>query len=79
MPADFSDFERLSLTFDRETRTVYRAGTGPAVVVMHEIPGLHPGVVRFGRVVRDAGCNGVILLRLAFSTLVSEAAEFREV
>jgi dienelactone hydrolase len=24
---------------------VYRAGSGPAVVVIHEMPGIHPGVV----------------------------------
>jgi dienelactone hydrolase len=34
---------------------VYRAGRGPAVIVIHEIPGLHPGVVSFARRVIDAG------------------------
>jgi dienelactone hydrolase len=34
---------------------VYRGGTGPAVVVMHEVPGLHPGVVAFGRRLIAAG------------------------
>jgi dienelactone hydrolase len=29
------------------TRPVYRRGTGPAVIVIHEIPGLHPLVVAF--------------------------------
>jgi dienelactone hydrolase len=28
---------------------VYRAGRGPVVIVMHEIPGLHPAVLRFAR------------------------------
>ena len=28
---------------------VYRGGTGPAVIVLHEIPGLHPGVIEFSQ------------------------------
>ncbi len=31
----------------RWTRPVYRRGTGPAVIVIHEMPGLHPQVIRF--------------------------------
>ncbi|WP_436775241.1 dienelactone hydrolase family protein [Yinghuangia sp. YIM S09857] len=38
-----------------EEKTVYVAGTGPAVVVMPEIPGISPDVVRFAAWVRDAG------------------------
>ena len=34
---------------------VYVAGTGPAVLVMTEMPGISPQVARFGRWVRDAG------------------------
>jgi dienelactone hydrolase len=34
---------------------VYQAGAGPAVVVIHEIPGLHPGVIAFGQRLVDAG------------------------
>jgi dienelactone hydrolase len=49
---DFSQFE-----FDHEgkRRTVYRKGTGPAVIVMHEVPGITPQVARFARYVVDAG------------------------
>ncbi|WFL77727.1 dienelactone hydrolase family protein [Altererythrobacter arenosus] len=55
-----TDFEPLELTFpDHEgnpaTRRVYRSGEGPAVVVMHEMPGLSPHVARFARWTRDAG------------------------
>src|SRR5215468_5393318 len=42
-------------TYDGVTRTVFRTGTGPAVLVIHEVPGLHPGVVAFGRRVVAAG------------------------
>jgi dienelactone hydrolase len=39
----------------RWTRPVYRKGSGPAVIVIHEMPGLHPLVVRFAERVADAG------------------------
>lgn len=43
--------------FSHEGRTypVYRKGSGPAVIVMHEMPGLHPLVVRFADRVAAAG------------------------
>jgi len=54
-PIDDTPLELRQLTFDDTTREVYCLGTGPAVVVMHEIPDLHPGVVEFGRIVAGAG------------------------
>lgn len=50
--ADFTLFE-----FDdgRWKRPVYRIGSGPAVIVIHEIPGLHPLVLRFARDVAAEG------------------------
>ena len=50
-----SGLDRTDVTFDGVTRTVFRGGTGPAVIVMHEIPNLHPGVIAFGRRVIAAG------------------------
>ncbi len=35
-----------SFTHDGFTHRVFRTGSGPAVIVIHEAPGLHPGVVR---------------------------------
>jgi dienelactone hydrolase len=49
------DFERYDATYEGKTRTVLRGGSGPAVVVMHEVPNLHPGVIDFGRRVVEAG------------------------
>jgi dienelactone hydrolase len=43
------------MTFDGVARDVYRRGTGPGVIVMHEIPGITPTVARFARKVADAG------------------------
>lgn len=49
------DFEPRAVTFDGVTKVVHVAGTGPAVIVMTEMPGISPQVARFGRWVRDAG------------------------
>ena len=38
------DYTRFEFTDGRWTRPVYRRGMGPAVIVIHEMPGLHPGV-----------------------------------
>jgi dienelactone hydrolase len=39
----------------RWTRPVYRRGNGPAVIVIHEMPGLHPLVIDFADRVASAG------------------------
>ena len=55
-PAEkFDDFDPRALTFDNDTKRVYVAGSGPAVIVMTEFPGITPDVARFARWVRDAG------------------------
>ena len=50
-------FERFEFTdpAGRWTRPVYRRGTGPAVIVIHEKPGLHPLVLRFASRIAAAG------------------------
>lgn len=49
------DFQHREVTLREETRRVYTAGAGPAVIVMAEMPGISPRVARFARWVRDAG------------------------
>jgi dienelactone hydrolase len=49
------DFERRQLSLLGETKRVFVAGRGPAVIVMTEMPGISPHVARFARFVRDAG------------------------
>lgn len=49
------DFVAREVTFDEVTKVVHVAGSGPAVIVMPEMPGISPHVARFGRWVRDAG------------------------
>ncbi|MER7953713.1 dienelactone hydrolase family protein [Streptomyces sp. NPDC096030] len=50
-----SDFTRRSVTVEEVEKTVYVAGAGPAVVVLPEMPGISPDVLRLARWVRDAG------------------------
>jgi dienelactone hydrolase len=50
-----NDFDPFPFSHDGAERTVYRKGAGPAVVVMHEIPGITPEVARFARRVADEG------------------------
>jgi hypothetical protein len=45
--ADRPEFQAFDFTHDRRTYEVFRGGSGPAVLVLHEIPGLHPGVIDF--------------------------------
>jgi dienelactone hydrolase len=42
-----SDYQLADFTAAPFTRPVYRRGSGPAVIVIHEVPGLHPLVVDF--------------------------------
>jgi dienelactone hydrolase len=49
------DFDPRAITLDGVTKVVHVAGSGPAVIVMTEMPGISPHVARFSRWVRDAG------------------------
>jgi dienelactone hydrolase len=49
------DFEARELALLEQTKTVLVSGSGPAVIVMPEMPGISPQVARFARWVRDAG------------------------
>ena len=55
-----ADYEVGSFTHDGTTRTVYRRGTGPAVVVLAEMPGITPRVVQFADRVVELGCTAVL-------------------
>jgi dienelactone hydrolase len=60
MSDPLSDFDRSSFVHAGETRTVYRAGSGPAVIVMSEIPGITPDVAGFAGKVAAAGLTAVM-------------------
>jgi dienelactone hydrolase len=50
-----ADFQETQFTHEGATRNVYRKGTGPGVLIMHEIPGITPQVAAFARRVEAEG------------------------
>ena len=48
-------YDRFDFESAPWTRPVYRKGSGPGVIIIHEMPGLHPEVVRFADRVAEAG------------------------
>ncbi len=57
---DLKDFEKTTFTNDGKTRDVFRKGSGPAVIIMAEIPGITPLVIAFANRVVDIGCTAVL-------------------
>jgi dienelactone hydrolase len=55
-----TDFESSPFTAEGTTRVIYRLGSGPAVIVISELPGITPLVARFGRTVAGAGFTAVL-------------------
>jgi len=53
--AALADYTKFRFKADGRSRTVYRRGSGPAVIIIHEMPGLHPQVIRFADRVAAAG------------------------
>jgi dienelactone hydrolase len=59
--ADVLDgFECETFTYDGKTRDVFRIGSGPAVVVIAEMPGITPKVLEFARRVAAIGCTATL-------------------
>ncbi|WP_437570922.1 dienelactone hydrolase family protein [Sorangium sp. So ce542] len=57
---DLATFQRERVTHHGETRDVYRRGTGPAVLVLTEMPGISPQVLGFADRVVALGCTAVL-------------------
>ena len=55
MTAAVPGFDAITFSHEGRAHEVYLAGAGPAVIVVHEMPGLHPGVTAFGQRLVDAG------------------------
>jgi dienelactone hydrolase len=61
MNSDVLDgFERTTFSDGGKSRTVFRLGTGPAVIVIAEMPGISPKVIEFARRVAAIGCTAVV-------------------
>jgi len=54
-PDPLDDFTSRRIEIDGLSKIVHVAGSGPAVIVMPETPGISPHLARFARWVRDAG------------------------
>ena len=54
-PEVLSSYDEFRFDDGRWTRTVFKKGKGPGVIIIHEMPGLHPLVVRFADHVASAG------------------------
>jgi dienelactone hydrolase len=57
---DLHDYERTTFTHHGKARTVFRKGSGPAVVVIAEMPGITPKVIAFADRVAAVGCTAVV-------------------
>jgi dienelactone hydrolase len=53
-------FEAATFAHEGKERVVFRRGSGPAVIVITEVPGITPTVAAFGRRVADAGFTAVL-------------------
>src|SRR5438270_4878737 len=53
--AALKDYQKFEFAEGPYRRPVWRRGSGPAVIVIHEMPGLHPLVIRFADRVAAAG------------------------
>lgn len=60
MTARLDGWERQSFSAAGFTRDTFRKGTGPGVVVIHEIPGITPAVIRFAEDVVERGFTVVL-------------------
>lgn len=54
---DLHTFAKSPFTHEGSTYDVYRKGTGPAVLVLTEIPGISPRVLGFADTVVSLGCS----------------------
>ena len=67
-----ADFTRETFAFGGTSREVYRAGSGTAVIVMAEIPGITPKVAEFARRVVERGHT--VFLPVLFGTPGAEGS-----
>jgi dienelactone hydrolase len=58
--ADLGTYEQDTFTWDGKQRAVYRKGSGPAVLVIAEMPGITPQVLDFADRVVALGCTAVL-------------------
>jgi len=57
---ELARFTSAAFAHGGTAKTVFAAGNGPAVLVMHELPGITPGLLRFALRVADAGFRAIV-------------------
>ncbi len=60
MPDELDGFTRSTFTAGGRTKDVYRTGSGPAILVISEMPGITPEVAAFARKAAGIGCTAVM-------------------
>src|SRR5258706_14309258 len=55
MASPLAGFYESTFTHDGLTRPMFSAGSGPGVIVIHEVPGITPEVAAFARRVVERG------------------------
>lgn len=60
MTDTLSGFEKEPFSSEGINHDIYRRGSGPAVIVMSEVPGITPNVAGFARKVADRGLTAVM-------------------
>ena len=56
---EIAGFDTSEFSAGKWTRPIYTRGSGPGVIVIHEMPNLHPPVLRFAERVAEAGMTAV--------------------
>ena len=72
---DMADFKARSVTIGDITKRVLMSGEGPAVIIMAEMPGIGPQVLRFARWVRERGLSVYLPSLFGRDGAVPDAAE----
>lgn len=73
------DFTHREITLNKIEKRVYVQGSGPAIIVMHEMPGLIPHVARFARWACEAGFTVYMPSLFGSDGVTPTAAEGAEV
>src|SRR5581483_7461952 len=60
MTDPLAGFDKETFSAGGYTHDIYRTGSGPAVIVIAEIPGMTPNVIGFGKKVADQGLTAVL-------------------
>src|SRR5699024_8710352 len=53
-------YQEFNFSYNGRSRTIFCHGSGPGVIIMHEIPGITPEVMHFGQRVAAAGFTAVL-------------------